>query len=252
VANVYEGFYGAKCVAFCAIKTLGGVERGRRSRPSETEPRGPLGKHITRILREFHNAGGKLRWIAQTASEVAYEGNIRQIAAAGADAIYLHGTKFDELFKKGDYEEIRRRLGLIRETGLPVGIGTHMPHAIEYVEEHNWDVDFYMACVYNLSRIDRVSSAITGVSNQDEPFFDEYIPVMYKTIRQTSKPCLAFKILGATRRCVTQEAVQAAFDEAYANIKSTDCVVVGMYPKDIDQIMLNCTYAAEAIAKVSK
>jgi hypothetical protein len=44
VPAVYEGFYGAikKCVAFCAIKTLGKVERGRRSRPSETEPRGAL------------------------------------------------------------------------------------------------------------------------------------------------------------------------------------------------------------------
>jgi hypothetical protein len=41
---VYEGFYGTikKCATFYAIKTLGGVERERRSRPSETEPRGAL------------------------------------------------------------------------------------------------------------------------------------------------------------------------------------------------------------------
>jgi hypothetical protein len=36
VPAVDEGFYRA-------IKTLGGVERGGRSRPSEMEPRGPLG-----------------------------------------------------------------------------------------------------------------------------------------------------------------------------------------------------------------
>jgi hypothetical protein len=45
VSAVDEGFYDAirKCVAFCTIKTLGGVERGRRSRPSGTKLREPLG-----------------------------------------------------------------------------------------------------------------------------------------------------------------------------------------------------------------
>ena len=207
-------------------------------------------KHISRILREYWLNGGTMNWIAQTASELTYEGNVRQIAAAGAAAIYLHGTKFDEHFKKGEYDEIKRKIGLIRETGLPVGIATHMPHALEYAEEHNWDVDFYMTCVYNISRIDRVSSAITGIPNSDEPFFDEDIPVMYKTIRQVSKPCLAFKILGATRRCATQETVQAAFNEAYASIKPSDAVIVGMYPKILDEAKLNSEYAAKALGQV--
>jgi len=206
-------------------------------------------RHISRILREYWQKGGTMNWIAQTASEIAYEGNVKQIAGAGASAIYLHGTKFDEHFKKGEYDEIKRKIGIIRETGLPVGIATHMPHALEYVEEHNWDIDFYMTCVYNISRIDRVSSAITGITNTDEPFFEEDIPKMYKTIRQVSKPCLAFKILGATRRCATQETVKAAFIEAYASIKATDAVIVGMYPKKIDQVSLNSEYAAHALEK---
>jgi hypothetical protein len=209
-------------------------------------------KHITRILREFRASGGRMNWIAQTASEINFDSNIRQIVAAGAAAIYLHGTIHDDLFKKKDYTEILRRLAVMRATGLPVGLGTHIPAAIEYAEEHQWDVDFYMACVYNISREDRVSSAITGIANAGEPFYEEDIPVMYKMIRQTSKPCLAFKILGATRRCATQDTVRAAFDEAYASIKPGDCVVVGMYPKDLDQVGLNCAYASDAIAKTQK
>ena len=205
-------------------------------------------KHIMRILREFRAEGGKLHWIAQSTPESAsYEGNIRQMAEFDPIAIYHHGTVTDKLFKDGEYEEIKRRLLEIRKTGFPVGLGTHMPQVMEYAEENHWDIDFYMACVYNLSRIDRVSSAITGKANEDEPFFEEDIPVMYKTIRAVSKPCITFKILGSTRRCQTQETVKAAFAEAFQNIKASDVVNVGVYPKDIDQVALNAEYTAAAI-----
>ena len=69
--------------------------------------------HIMRIVREYRQEGGKMKWIAQTASEFSsYEGNVRQIAAAGADAIYHHGTTTDSLFKAGKYEEIEERMQL--------------------------------------------------------------------------------------------------------------------------------------------
>ena len=204
-------------------------------------------KHIMRILREFRAEGGKLNWIGQTAPELGnFEGNVRQMSASGAIAIYHHGTVTDQLFKEGRQSELKRRLDAIRETGLPVGLGTHMPEVIEYSEDRNWGVDFYMACVYNLSRIDRVSSAVTGKANEDEPFFEEDIPVMYKLIRSVNKPCIAFKILGATHRCQNQETVKAAFIEAFANIKASDVVNVGVFPKGMDHVALNAEYAKAA------
>ena len=209
--------------------------------------------HIMRLVREYRAEGGSMKWIAQTASEFrSYEGNVSKIKAAGADAIYHHGTTTDSLFKAGEYEELKRRLAVIRASGLPVGLATHMPQVITYAEEHRWDVDFYMGCVYNLSRVDRVSSAITGIANAGEPFFEEDIPLMYEVIRKAGKPCLAFKILGATRRCQTQDTVRAAFDEAFREIKSTDGVIVGMYPRDLDQVGLNCHYTLDAIAKAEE
>ncbi|MCI8624611.1 MAG: hypothetical protein HFG26_13265 [Provencibacterium sp.] len=207
-------------------------------------------RHILRILREFRAEGGRLQWIAQTTPESAsFEANVRQMAQAGPIAIYHHGTVTDQLFKEGETEELLRRLAVLRSTGFPVGLATHMPEVVAYAEEQRWDVDFYMTCVYNLSRIDRVSSAVTGKANEDEPFFESDIPLMYKAIRAVDKPCLAFKILGATRRCQSQETVRAAFEEAFCSIKPQDAVIVGMYPKDCDQVALNCRYTAEAIEK---
>ena len=204
-------------------------------------------RHIMRILREYRLQGGNLNWIAQTAPEFAsFEGNVQQIVQMGAIAIYFHGSTVDRLFRAGNIAEIERCLKILRDTGKVVGLATHMPEVIEYSETHGWDVDFYMACVYNISKVER------DEPYDREPFFESDIPLMYKAIRSTEKPCLAFKILGATRRCATQEMVKAAFEEAYREIKPIDGVVVGVYPKYLDQVALNCGYAEEAIRKASK
>ncbi|MBQ4048190.1 MAG: hypothetical protein IJC93_07465 [Clostridia bacterium] len=207
--------------------------------------------YMWRIVREYRNEGGKMLWIAQTASEYgSFEGNVNTLANNGADAIYHHGTKTDSMFKDGEIDILLDRLKIIRATGLPVGLATHMPEVIYYAEEHNWDVDFYMGCVYNLSRENRVSSAITGIANSGEAFYEEDIPLMYEAIRAAKKPCLAFKILGATRRCQSQETVQAAFDEAFREIKPTDGVIVGVYPNGRDEVALDARYTREAIEKL--
>ena len=205
-------------------------------------------KHIMRILREFRQEGGSMHWIGQTAPEMApYENNVKQIAKNGAFALYHHGSVTDNLYKEGKMDELQAKLQIIRESGMKVGLGSHMPEVFEYAERHKWDVDFYMCCVYNLSKVVRVSSAITGKANEGEPFDEEDIPLMYAFIRSTEKPCLAFKILGAGRRCETPEMVRGVFAEAYENIKPGDCVIVGMFPKDRDQVAENAGHVRAAL-----
>ena len=197
-------------------------------------------KHIMRILREFRLEGGRMNWIGQTAPEMSpYENNVRLIKASGAFALYHHGTVTDALFKAGDFSEIKRRLRVIRENGLAVGLGSHMPEVFEHAERHHWDVDFFMCCVYNISKAERASSSVTGRANTDEPFDEEDRAIMFDFIRSTNKPCLAFKILGAGRRCNTDGDLRAAFTEAYQRIKPGDACIVGMFPKYSDQVTQN-------------
>jgi len=204
-------------------------------------------RHITRIIREFRQEGGNMHWIAQTCPELGdFAGSVKRAMDYSPIAIYHHGTIADNMYKAGEMDKLKERLSVMRETGALVGLGTHMPEVIEYAEEHGFDIDFYMTCVYNLSKVQRQSSSITGVANQDEPFDDEDRELMYKAIRGTSKTCLAFKILGATRRCATPGDVYEAFSEAFANIKAGDAVVVGMFPKDSDQVYEN----AEIVRKL--
>jgi len=202
---------------------------------------------------ELHRrAGGTLHWIAQTASEMSdVFTNIRVLAAAGAIGIYHHGTQTDNWWLAGRIDEVRDYLRCMRDSGVQVGLGTHTPEVIEYAEEKGWDVDFYMASLYNLSRRTRRSALVTGrQAGLKEQFFDEDPPAMCRVVRAVSKPCLVFKVLAAGRRCATQAEVAAALSFAYANIKATDAVVVGMFPKHVDQIALNVAHALEACRRV--
>ena len=71
---------------------------------------------------------------------------------------------------------------------------------------------------------------------------------MCAMIRRTRKPCLAFKILAAGRRCGSPEDVRRAFEFAFQNIKATDGVIVGMYPRYTDQISENAGLVRELAA----
>ena len=201
-------------------------------------------------LELFRREGGQLHWIAQTASEMHdVFRNIRVIRAAGAIAIYMHGSQMDWWWEAGEIDKAVDYMKLIRDLGLPVGLAAHRPQIIEYSEEHGWDVDFYMACFYNIARKEgRQSAIVAGQTDYwPEPFLEEDPPRMCETIRATDKTCIAFKILGAGRRCQSQEEVAAAFQFAFDNIKETDLVNVGFFPKYLDQPRLNVEHTLRAL-----
>jgi hypothetical protein len=136
----------------------------------------------------------------------------------------------------------------MRDCGVQVGLGTHIPEVVCYAEERGWDIDFYMTCLYNLSRRRRESALVSGAHQfSEEQYLAEDREKMAEVIRQTPKTCLAFKILAAGRNCRTQADVQQAFQFAFDNIKKEDAVVVGVFAKYQDQVSLNVQYTLDAI-----
>jgi hypothetical protein len=172
--------------------------------------------------------------------------NIRILAAAGADAVYHHGTQTDKFWREERIEEAREYLACMRDCGVAVGLGTHQPEIVEYAEEHGWDVDFYVASFYNLSRVPRESAAVTGRTDYHrERYLPEDREAMCRVIRAVSKPVIAIKVLAAGRHCTNQAGVREALRYAYGHIKPTDAVSVGLFPKHEDQTVLDLAYAEE-------
>lgn len=170
--------------------------------------------HIMRMLNEYWNEGGKLQWIAQTASERAsIPANIGQIASIGAIACYHHGSKTDSLYKAGKIDTVKDVLAVMKDKGMPAGLGTHDPEVIRYAQDNNFGADFYMLAFYNLSK-------------RNEEYLPEDRAEACQIIQEVDKPFLAFKIMAAGRNEPNE-----AFEYTYENIKPTDAVVVGVFTK---------------------
>ncbi len=200
-------------------------------------------------LELYRREGGGMNVIGQTASEMHdIFVNIRIMAAAGVEAIYHHGTQTDKFWREGRIDDCLDYLKCIRQTGVAVGLATHIPEVLEYAQEHDWDVDYYMASLYNLSRAPRESNIVAGGAGGDQP--EQYLledrQKMLSTIRALRKPVLAFKILAAGRLCDTPQSVCEAICDAYAGIKRTDGVIVGLFPKHFDQVEADLGYAEKA------
>ena len=187
-------------------------------------------KHIRRLLLEYRDQGGTIQWIAQTASEFAsFKRNIQDIVSMKPIGIYHHGSRTDKYWQNGAIEKIKDDIKIMKDTGIRTGIASHIPEALEYFEDHDWDVDFYMTCFYNVNK--RI--------NGEEAYLADDRERMCKFIQQTPKQCFAFKILAAGRNATTPDAVRKAFEFSFANIKPGDVVNVGMFPKYSDQVSEN-------------
>ena len=209
-------------------------------------------KHIIRMLHEYRQEGGSVHWVAQTASEITDTArNVRDIMSEKPLGIYHHGSRTDRMWDAGKIDEVKEALKMFRDAGVQVGLGTHIPAVIDYAEDKGWDVDFYMACVYNISRPREEMDRLAGGKAPSELFWDPDRVEMLKRVRKTSKQCLIFKVYGATRHCQSRERMLAALKLVFENAKPNDAIVVGMFPKRKEQVAENCELCVEAIRAVA-
>jgi hypothetical protein len=205
-------------------------------------------RHIMRLLHEYRQEGGAVQWIAQTASEIENTArNIRDTVAQKPIGIYHHGSRTDALWTAGKFDELKTALKLIRDSGVRVGLGTHIPQVIDYVEEKGWDIDFYMTCLYNLSRPREEADRLAGGKAPRELFWDPDRVQMLERVRKTSRQCLIFKVYGASRNCQSPDQMLEAMKLAFRSAKPNDVVVVGMFPKYKEQVAENCRLCLDAI-----
>jgi len=148
-----------------------------------------------RIIHQYRNEGGKMHIIFQSYPAIDLEININQMMRYNPLAIYHQGGTFDLLCEEGKTDLIHKRLALLRSTGVASGLGTHVPETVLQAEKENWDVDFYMVCLYNARKTQRgkQSGFITGETKQLVFYPDDRF-LMFEAIKKVSKPCIAFKI----------------------------------------------------------
>ena len=188
--------------------------------------------------------GGKMHLVAQaTTNDPAELWNAVKPAAA-----WVQGERTDDAYRAGKMETIRDYCKKLRDLGVTmVGVGSHIPEVLAMVEDAGWDVDFYAGCVYNRRRTPEEFRKLLGGELPEmvnEVYLQGDPPRMYKVLKQTTKPCFAFKVLAAGR----VRSPEAAFKLAFNSLKPYDCLFVGMFPRAKDEIKEN----AEIVSRILK
>jgi len=193
---------------------------------------------LVECIRRYKADGGKMNcFILSDFKDPA--GSVKDLAKLGVMGIVHHGERSDVLFREKQMDGIHDFLKATHDAGLLAGISMHNPGVLDYVEGKGWESDFYMTCVYRLSRLPDEQRAEFREAVIGEPYFEKDPERMCKMVRQTKKTCFAFKILAAGRNIKSKAAIEGAFKFVFDNIKPQDGVIVGMFPRFKDEIVEN-------------
>jgi len=189
----------------------------------------------------------------------------KEIAAkTGAIAIHHGGagdTGTDAWWRQGKLDRVREWCKAVRDAGVLVAVTSHRPEVFDIIESQNWDVDYYMTCLYKYGRTHaeweklfefNPGLAPVDVGHPTEGGSDVYggevafvrgdPDEMLKVVKQTKKPCFVYKLLACGRMAQRQDIVEERFKYIFSNIKATDAVVVGMWDKHFDEYAINKEY----------
>jgi hypothetical protein len=202
-------------------------------------------------LDRYREAGGKMNWLLLGKPDWDRTPEIIDRAARRKPiGISPHGHLNERLHREKKLDVLTDLLKRIRQTGVLVGLSAHNPALIELAEEKGWDVDYYMCCLYYLSRPRDEYQKLLG---QDLPLGEIYLPSdplrMFKVVQATKKPCLVYKVLAAGRRIENKAQIRTCFETALKNIKPTDAMIVGMYQEFGDQVGDNAAMVRELCGK---
>lgn len=198
-------------------------------------------------VERVREAGVKFNWLCLGNSD--WDQHLERIADAakrGPIGIAPHGALAERLHRQNKLAVLTDILKRIRDQGVRVGLSAHNPALIELAEEKGWDVDYYMCCLYYLTR---PREEFTKLLGDALPLGEIYLPSdpprMFRVIRTVKKPCLVYKVLAAGRRIGSPAEVRQCFETAFSNLKPSDAVIVGMYQQFGDQVGDNAALVRE-------
>ena len=133
---------------------------------------------------------GKIKFISDCGSGDLFEA-IKVSIDHGAASCYVQGARAACLVEEGDFDSIAQALDIIRQNGLPAGIGGHYLKTIQACFERGLVPDYWMKTFHNLDYW-----SATAPTEWDNVFCrkPEETAAFMKDLNQ---PFIAFKTLAA-------------------------------------------------------
>lgn len=172
---------------------------------------------LNRIINKYwRETRGKMQFISDCGISEDLLKGVQMSIDGGAHACYSQGEISDRLVKEGDFDTLAKALDLVRQNGLPAGIGAHRLETVQGCVEKGLKPDFW---VKTLHHHDYWSAS------PEEWHDNMYCFKPKETIQYMSdleEPWIAFKVLAAGS-ILPEEGFKFAFENG------ADFICVGMY-----------------------
>ena len=204
---------------------------------------------IMDILKKHrYGRGGKIKWIICPTARVDagmkdYARQVQELVDDGVDAIYLWGVRADPLAAKGKADLMARAVEIVKDHGIPSGIGAHDLRVVKLCEKNNVGADFYIKTLHHHNYPTGPKPKDLGSPYREIPGFwcnnpREVIDFM----RGVEKPWIAFKVMAAGA-IPPRDAFRYAFESG------ADHVLAGMFDFEIAE---DAAIAKKALANVKR
>jgi hypothetical protein len=217
---------------------------------------------MKRIFPKLRGAGCNIQFICLVASwhydekmgrtpEEVLDGTIKCAQAAAEFkpiGVAFHGGATDILFRAGKIDLLKTYIEKVHDLGVAAGISTHNPKILTTLHEKGFANEFYMTGLHYLTRHPEDWMKEIGTVPIDEGWIASDPPKMAEAIRRVDKPALVYKVLGAGRKCNSEEQKRKAIAWAYKNIKPIDATIIGLYPRYSDQVTETTQMVREALS----
>ena len=173
---------------------------------------------------------GKIQFLAQCKGKDEKEllDVIHYSIDQGACAAYIQGAAADEYVKQGKFDLIAKSLDIVRDSGLPAGIGGHYLQTIMACVDQGLKPDFWMKTLHHH---DYWSAQ---VEDQHDNIWCEEPAETIAFMEQLTQPWIAFKVLAAG-------SIHPKDGFRYAFENGADFLCVGMYDfQVVENVNLAC------------
>ncbi|MBR9998261.1 MAG: DoxX family protein [Cyclobacteriaceae bacterium] len=172
---------------------------------------------LNRIINKYwRETKGKMQFISDCGISEDLLKGVQMSIDGGAHACYSQGEISDQLVRDGDFDTLARALYMIRQNGLPAGIGAHRLETIQGCVEKGLKPDFWVKTLHHHN----YWSASPAEWNDNMYCFKPAETIQFMS--GLEEPWIAFKILAAGS-IAPEEGFRYAFENG------ADFICVGMY-----------------------
>jgi len=176
---------------------------------------------LARIIHKYwYEAGGTIRFISDCQVELDFVKGAEKSIELKAHAAYCGGEITDRLTVMGEFDTIRRGLDILRNAGIPAGIGAHRIESVEACVREGIIPDFWMKTVHSWD----YWSAMADDPDKEwkDNKFDYNPKRTIEFMNSLEQPWIGFKVLAAG-------AIKPEEGFKYAFENGADFITVGMY-----------------------